>query len=84
MAEPLTFAQVLAALNALAERKPETLNWPVHILDMGTVGGEDDPDEKLGGLVTEVGTDMYSEEQGRVVDLVAWHSLEVKGGKPMS
>jgi hypothetical protein len=74
--KPLTLREIMTQLEDLAAARPEVLEWPVHILDMETRDGKDDPDERLGALVTLVETDCYSKEQGNVVSLVAWRSAK--------
>lgn len=64
---PLTVRQVIDELERLAAEVGDDL--PVHILVM-----HDEEVERCwyGNLVTHVETDQYDEDQGLVVDLMAW------------
>jgi hypothetical protein len=71
-AEPMTVLDLIGELQELVNRQPETVSWPVHILDMDD--GDDVPEDKEDGkecLVTTVQTDKFSEKQGWVVSLCA-------------
>jgi len=61
--------QLHEALTSLFEVRPETADWPVHLLDMEP---DDAPESPLDGLLTTVETDVMTDEQGPVVALTAW------------
>lgn len=77
-AEPMTVLTLIGELQELVNRKPETAEWPVHLLDMDD--GDDISEQKEDGkecLLTTVETDCFSEKQGPVVSLVAQREARV-------
>ena len=66
---PLTVAEVIAELQAWITRDPKYAAYPVMVLDMeGDTVGDDRPCD---GLVTEMGVDCFTEEQGYVMLLMS-------------
>jgi len=71
---PLTVAEVRGALVALLSEHPHMASWPVSICDMH--GDDTGPDEPWDALVTHMSTDQFTEKQGPVVLLMAWHDRD--------
>jgi hypothetical protein len=63
----------------IGQRLDKIGDSPVHLLDMDEAYDDADIDNSLDGLATDIEWDVFSDEQGEVVSLLAWQTNRPEG-----